>query len=95
MSRKNANLDGKRYESTGQAAERLDVCSATLRIWAKDGKIAFIMTPGGKFRFDVDGFLAQRQSAGGQAEGQAVVGDQADYPTTDHPASSHRPPDKR
>ena len=49
---------GKSYVATGIAETRLGVCSKTLRKWAKDGTIAYHVTPGGKFRFDVDGYLA-------------------------------------
>ena len=38
--------------SSKEARERLGVSPATIRRWARTGKIRAIRTPGGHFRFD-------------------------------------------
>ncbi|MDX1416021.1 MAG: helix-turn-helix domain-containing protein [Candidatus Promineifilaceae bacterium] len=48
----------------GQAAERLGVHSTTLRRWADNGVIPFLLTPGGHRRFtisDLDAFQSMRR----------------------------------
>lgn len=39
------------YVSTGFAAKYLGVSDTSLRQWAKEGRIAYVITPGGHFRY--------------------------------------------
>lgn len=39
------------YVSTGFAAKYLGVSDTSLRHWAKEGRIAYVITPGGHFRY--------------------------------------------
>lgn len=57
------------WDSTGKATRRLNVCGRTLYIWRKAEKIEGFKTPGGKWRWNVDGFLAQRKKAQEQHQG--------------------------
>lgn len=45
------------YVPSREARKRLGVCAATLRRWAKDGKIRHLILPGGDHVYDVDSFL--------------------------------------
>jgi predicted site-specific integrase-resolvase len=61
MSGKNMeNEDVQRFVSTGQAEKTLGLCARTIRKYAKDGKIDYMLTEGGKFRFDVSGYIARK-----------------------------------
>ena len=51
------------YVSAKEASERLGVHPSTLRIWATAGRIDCILTPGKRFRYDVDGFLLRAHAA--------------------------------
>jgi hypothetical protein len=48
MSGKNMENEDQRFVSTGQAEKTLGLCART------------ILTEGGKFRFDVSGYIARR-----------------------------------
>ena len=50
-----------RYVRPEEASRLLGVHAATLRRWAKDGKIKHMRAPGGMFLFDVDGFGATKE----------------------------------
>lgn len=52
-----------RYVAAGIAAETLGVSTDSLRRWAKAGKIDFMRTPGGRYRFNLDGFMASQGKA--------------------------------
>jgi predicted site-specific integrase-resolvase len=56
----------RNWDSTGSATKHLSVCSRTLYIWEKAGKIEGFMTPGGKWRWNVEGFLANRKKLVGE-----------------------------
>lgn len=43
-----------RWLTVEDAAERLGVSKASIRRWAKEGKIASVQTPGGHRRFTVE-----------------------------------------
>lgn len=58
-----------RYVAAGIAAETLGVSTDSLRRWAKAGKIDFMRTPGGRYRFNLDGFMASQ----GKVRAPAVV----------------------
>lgn len=45
------------YVPSRKARKRLGVCAATLRRWAKAGKIKFLLLPSGDHVYDVDSFL--------------------------------------
>lgn len=65
--------------SLADAARALGVHPATLRRWADNGDIAYMLTPGGHRRFaraDIERFAATRPNAGGQMLPGAFV-DQA------------------
>ena len=49
------------WASTGSATKRLNVYSRTLYEWEKAGRIEGFKTPGGKWRWNVAGFLARQQ----------------------------------
>lgn len=51
------------YAPPSIAARVYGVKPPTLRRWAKDGKIGFIKTPGGQFRYDVRSHLALMSAA--------------------------------
>lgn len=51
------------YAPPSIAATVYGVKPPTLRRWAKDGKIGFIKTPGGQFRYDVRSHLALMSAA--------------------------------
>ena len=56
----------EQWLSLSQAAEMLGVHSTTLRRWADNGKITFMLTPGGHRRFalsDLNQFAAGRRQA--------------------------------
>ena len=68
MSRKLKETGGAaHFVSTGQAEQMLGLCARTIRKYAKDGKIDYMLTEGGKFRFDVAGYLARKVNKSGQA----------------------------
>ena len=56
------NLD--RFLKTGRAAKRLGVCGPTLRNWAEANAIDYVRTHTGRYRFDVEGYLAKMKSSG-------------------------------
>ncbi len=52
--------------TTGQAADRLGVGAATVRRWAKEGRVRHVVLPSGRMRFDpadLDAYLAPRGDA--------------------------------
>lgn len=49
-----------RYVGAGVASEILGVGADSLRRWAKAGKLDFMLTPGGRYRYDIDGYLAKQ-----------------------------------
>ena len=44
----------RRYVSAGKAAAIIGVSDESLRRWAEAGKIEFVQTPGGHFRYNID-----------------------------------------
>ena len=46
-----------KYWPAKAAAEYLGYSTTTLRKWAIKGKIHAVLSPGGKYRYDVEGFL--------------------------------------
>jgi DNA-binding transcriptional MerR regulator len=46
-----------RFIQTGEASRRLGVHPHTVRKWAKMGVIDYFVAPGGRFYYDVDGFI--------------------------------------
>ena len=50
------------YVGAGVAASVLGVSSDSLRRWAKAGKIGYVRTPGGRFRYDLAGFMQVAQA---------------------------------
>jgi predicted site-specific integrase-resolvase len=59
MSGKNMENEDQRFVSTGQAEKTLGLCARTIRKYAKDGRIDYMITEGGKYRFDVTGYIAR------------------------------------
>lgn len=57
-----STANSPQYVSTGKATRALGVCRQTLVKYAKAGVIDGHQTPGGKWRFDVQGYLARRGS---------------------------------
>ena len=60
---KEDNLQDTIWLSIGEAAERLGIHPSTLRRWADDGDIPFMITPGGHRRFsaeEIDRFKDER-----------------------------------
>lgn len=51
------------FVTPSRAAEIFDVTTQTLRRWAKEGKISFIKTPGGQYRYNVEGHIGLMQAA--------------------------------
>jgi len=49
------------YDTPNHAASRLGVHVQTLRRWAEAGLIAYVLTPGGHYRYAVDDYV-ERQS---------------------------------
>jgi excisionase family DNA binding protein len=45
------------YVSPSTAAQIFSVSLQTLRRWSREGKIGYIRTPGGRFRYDVAGLI--------------------------------------
>lgn len=60
MDEQRKDLD--RFLTTGRAAKRLGVCGPTLRNWAEANAIDYVRTHTGRYRFDVDGYLAKMKS---------------------------------
>jgi excisionase family DNA binding protein len=52
------------YRAT-EASRLLSVSLPTLRKWAMEGKIPSFLTPGKRYRYDVDGFLGRAGEATG------------------------------
>jgi len=50
------------FVTPSRAAEVFDVSTQTLRRWAKEGKIGFIKTPGGQYRYNVEGVIGLIQA---------------------------------
>ena len=50
------------YDSTGRARERLGCSKEALHRWGKAGKIGFIRTPGGAYRWAIDEYIAGQGS---------------------------------
>lgn len=50
------------FVTPSRAAEVFDVTTQTLRRWAKEGKIGFIKTPGGQYRYNVEGHIGLIQA---------------------------------
>jgi hypothetical protein len=48
------------YIPAERASKRIGVTTQTLRGWAAAGKIGVVVTPGGRFRYAVDAFLAKQ-----------------------------------
>lgn len=44
--------------TTGEAAEIVGVCAATLRRWASDGRVRHVVLPSGRLRFYRDDLTA-------------------------------------
>ena len=60
-----ANPAAEQWLSVSAAARRLNVHANTLRRWADDGQIAFVMTPGGHRRFaltELQRFISRQQN---------------------------------
>jgi excisionase family DNA binding protein len=60
------DLHETRWLTLGEAADRLNVHRTTLRRWADEGQVPFMLTPGGHRRFaesDVDHLSSRRHSA--------------------------------
>jgi len=55
----NANGSNKKFVSSKAASEALFAHPNTLRRWAKAGDLPYIVTPGGKFRYDVETYVAR------------------------------------
>jgi len=51
-----------KYVAPSIACEVFGVTSQTLRRWAKTGKISFIKTPGGQYRYNVEGVIGVLQA---------------------------------
>ena len=69
------------------AAARLNVHPTTLRRWADNGDIPFLLTPGGHRRFavsDIEEFASSQQTAGAGA-GRANLGGEGDDTDTTRP----------
>jgi excisionase family DNA binding protein len=49
------------------AAETFGVSLQTLRRWARDGKVSYIRTPGGRFRYNVEALISVSAPAAAQA----------------------------
>lgn len=49
-----------KYISSGKACAILGLHNKTLRLYAKAGKIDYIVTEGGKYRFNVADYLARK-----------------------------------
>jgi excisionase family DNA binding protein len=61
-----ADKEETRWLTLGQAADRLNVHRTTLRRWADEGQVPFMLTPGGHRRFaasDVDQLASRRQTS--------------------------------
>jgi excisionase family DNA binding protein len=61
----NPEREDTRWLTLGEAADRLNVHRTTLRRWADEGQIPFMLTPGGHRRFaesDVDHLSSRRHS---------------------------------
>jgi hypothetical protein len=56
---------GARFVSTGEAEKTLGLSAATIRNYAKPGKIDYMLTEGSKYRFDVEGYLARNVKKAG------------------------------
>jgi hypothetical protein len=48
------------YIPAERASKRIGVITQTLRGWAAAGKIGFVVTPGGRFRYAFGAFLAKQ-----------------------------------
>lgn len=48
----------KRYLSTGQVAEMLEVTTQTVRRWAEGGFLRYVKSPSGRYRFFSEDFDA-------------------------------------
>lgn len=53
----------QKFYRAQEAASILGLSLPTLRALAEQGKMACYQTPGGRYRYDVDGFLALAQTA--------------------------------
>lgn len=53
----------RHYMTAKDASRILGVHTSTLRNWAVAGKIEVMITPGRRYRYDVDGFLAKAEQA--------------------------------
>lgn len=75
-----AESEGTRWLTLGEAADRLSVHRTTLRRWADEGQIPFMLTPGGHRRFaatDIDHLSSRRQSAKGMGPVERMWANQA------------------
>jgi hypothetical protein len=57
---KQKQLDGPCYVPTGVAVKRLGISPRTLTNWRKAGEIVAFQTKGGRWRYDVDGYIRSR-----------------------------------
>lgn len=55
--------DDRQYWPAKDAARMLGFSTTTLRNWAIEGRIEAVLSPGGKYRYNVAGFLALARSA--------------------------------
>jgi excisionase family DNA binding protein len=53
----------EKYYRATEAAKRLSVSLPTLRKWAAEGKIKSFLTPGKRYRYQVDSFLTLATTA--------------------------------
>lgn len=59
--RKSKAVDGiETWDGTAAACKRLSVCSRTLYIWEKAGKLEGFQTDGGRWRWNVDAYMARQ-----------------------------------
>lgn len=52
-----------KYVTPSIASEIFSVTTQTLRRWAKEGRISFIKTPGGQYRYNVEGVIGLIEAA--------------------------------
>jgi excisionase family DNA binding protein len=76
----NPEREDTRWLTLGKAADRLNVHRTTLRRWADEGQIPFMLTPGGHRRFaasDVDHLSSRRRSTKWMGPVERMWADQA------------------
>lgn len=45
---------GRRWLTTTDVAEMLEMSNATIRRWARQRRLPYLLSPGGHYRFDAD-----------------------------------------